>query len=191
MSTGATQPTVAPGVPGTTAPASGSSGSIPLDNQSDPTAGLFTAFGKFRSCLDDLGVKFIGAPDPANPNSPANDPDYLKNLSTCAARSNIVQALQTAQTAQDNLTPAQIEEQNKGYLKWRTCMIGRGWKIPVPTPDSKGRLFSFGTSAGGGSANSANAIQPPAGKDILTSNDVQECGAKVQKQIEKQQNKKK
>jgi hypothetical protein len=39
-------------------------------------------------------------------------------------------------------------------------------------------LFSIGAS---GASNGANAIQPPAGKDILTSNDVQQCAAKVQK----------
>jgi hypothetical protein len=151
---------------------------IPLDNKTDPTTDLFAAFGKFRKCLDDLGVKFIGAPDASNPNSPSNDPTYLKNLSTCAARSNIVQTLSAATAAENNLTPAEIEQRNKGYLKWRSCMVDRGWKIPVPTPDAQGRLFSIGAS---GASNGANAIQPPAGKDILTSNDVQQCAAKVQK----------
>ena len=44
--------------------------------------------------------------------------------------------------------PTQIKVQNKGYLTWRDCMIGRGWGIPEPKPDSKGRLFSFSTSGG-------------------------------------------
>ena len=123
-------------------------------------------------------MKFIGGPDASNPNSPTNDPTYLKNLATCAARSNIVQTLQAASAAENNLTPAQIKERNQGYLKWRTCMVDRGWKIPVPTPDAQGRLFSISAS---GSGNSANAIQPPPGKDILTSNDVQQCAAKAQK----------
>ena len=89
-------------------------------------------------------------PTATDPNSPANNPDYIKALSTCAAKSNIVQALKDQQTAQDNLTPQQIEDQNKAYLKWRDCMIGRGWGIPKPKPDAKGRLFAFG--AGGGSS---------------------------------------
>ena len=96
-------------------------------------------------------------------------------LSTCAAKSNIVQALKDEQTAQDNLTPAQIKQQNKGYLKWRDCMIGRGWGIPEPKPDSKGRLFSFG--AGGGGGGSVPAFTPPPGQDIVTSSDVQACAA--------------
>jgi hypothetical protein len=182
-------PTTATGANGSAPPgavpatgATATTGStIPLDDKSDPTTDLFAAFGKFRKCLDDLGVKFIGAPDQSNPNSPTNDPTYIKNLSTCAARSNIVQALQTASAAEDNLTPAQIKDRNKSYLKWRTCMIDRGWKIPEPTPDSQGRLFSIGGSAGGGSSAGAAQIEPPPGKDILTSDDIQKCANKVQK----------
>jgi hypothetical protein len=142
----------------------------------DPTTAMFTALGKFRTCLDDQGIKFIGAPNAADPNSPTNDPTYVKGLTTCAARSNIVQAMQEQQSASDNLTPAQIKQQNKGYLKWRTCMVNRGWKIPTPAPDSKGRLFTFG-----GSATQQPQITPPPGKDLLSSKDLEECAAKAQK----------
>ena len=143
----------------------------------DPTTALFTAFGKFRQCLTDTGTKFIGAPDTANPNSPTNDPTYIKNLSTCAARSQIVQALSAAQSANNNLTPAQIKLRNKGYLVWRSCMIDRGWKIAQPVPDSQGRLFSFSTSG------SQNQIQAPPGKDILSSKDLEQCAGKAQKKV--------
>ncbi|MEI8001792.1 MAG: hypothetical protein WCI50_10605 [Actinomycetes bacterium] len=162
---GGVGPSSATGVSGTT---------VPLANKTDPTSDMFAAMGKFRSCLDGLGVKFIGAPDSSNPSSPANDPEYLKSLSTCAARSNIVQALSAAQAANDALTPDEIKTRNAAYLKWRECMIGRGWKIPTPAPDEKGRLFTFSTQSG-------TSIVPPAGKDIITSTDTQECIAKVQK----------
>ena len=138
---------------------------------------MFTALSKFRACLDRDGVKFQGAPDQSNPNSPTNDPNYVKSLTKCAAESNIVAALKASQTAQDNLTPAQIEQQNKQYLKWRTCMIGRGWKVPKPQPDSKGRLFTFGSSSG---QQGQSPIEAPPGKDILSSSDVQECATKAQ-----------
>lgn len=151
---------------------------IPLDQDQDPTTALFDALATFRSCLDGLGVKFIGGPDASNPDSPTNDPDYLKALGTCAARSNIVQALQSAQSANDNLTPEEIKQRNKAYLKWRTCMIGRGWKIAEPVPDEKGRLFSFGS--GGGAQ-----IEAPPGKDILSSNDTSECADRTRRQVEK------
>ncbi len=121
-------------------------------------------------------MKFIGVPDASHPNSPANNPDYIKALSTCAAKSNIVQALKDQQAAQDALTPAQIQTQNKAYLKWRDCMIGRGWGIPKPKPDAKGRLFSFGAGGGGSVPN----FTPPPGQDLLSSSDLSQCAAQSQ-----------
>jgi hypothetical protein len=166
----------ATGANGATGSATGNT--IPLAKE-DPTTKFFGAINVFQSCLKATGVKFIGAPDKSNPNSPSNDPNYIEGLSTCAAKSNIVQALKDQQTAQDNLTPAQIKTQNQGYLAWRDCMIGRGWGIPEPKPDSKGRLFSFG----GGSGTSAPAFTPPPGQNILTTNDTQECATETQKKF--------
>jgi len=167
---------------GSTSASGGSGGStedtIPLAKQ-DPTTALFTALSTFQACLQGSGVKFIGAPDQSNPNSPTNDPNYIKGLSTCAAKSNIVQALKSEQTAQQNLTPAQIQTENKGYLKWRDCMIGRGWGIPKPTPDSRGLLASFGGSSG----TSAPAFTPPPGQSLLNSPDMQACAAQSAKEV--------
>jgi hypothetical protein len=156
---------------------SSTANTIPLAGV-DPTTKFFGALGSFSSCLRGLHVKFIGAPNASNPNSPANDPNYLKALSTCAAKSSIVQALKDEQNAQNNLTPAQIKVQNAGYLKWRDCMIGRGWTIPQPKPDAKGRLFSFG--AGGGGVGSG--FKAPPGQDITSSPDVSACASQAQKQ---------
>ena len=153
----------------------GSAGTVPLAKQS-PTTALFTAIGTFQSCLKGLGVTFIGAPNPNDPTSPANDPTYLKHLATCATRSNILQALKNAESAQNNLTPAQVEKENKDYLRWRTCMISRGWGVPKPTPNAKGLLFSFGGTGGGAGA----GITPPPGQNPLTSKDLQECAAQSQ-----------
>jgi len=113
---------------------------VPLTKQ-NPTTALFSAIGIFQSCLTGLGVTFIGIPSAKDPNSPADNPTYIKNLETCATQSNILQALKAAQTAQDNLTPSDVKTENQQYLKWRTCMIARGWTIPQPTPNSKGLLF--------------------------------------------------
>ncbi len=154
----------------------GTSDTIPLATE-DPTTKFFAALNTFQSCLKSLNVKFIGAPNPNNPAT--NDPNYIKNLSTCAAKSNILAALKAEQTYQDNLTPAQIEQQNKGYLAWRDCMINRGWGIPEPKPDSKGRLFSFSGAQNGQTPN----FVPPPGQDILTSNDVRDCASEVQKKF--------
>jgi hypothetical protein len=141
----------------------------------NPTTSLFTALGIFQACLSGLGTPFMGVPSAGSPNSPADNPSYIKNLQTCAAKSNILQALKTEQSAQDNLTLAQVKKENQDYLRWRTCMIGRGWGIPAPTPNSKGLLFSFGGSSGGSSG-----FKPPPGQNILSSSDLQACAAKAQ-----------
>ena len=151
---------------------------IPLAQQ-NPTTALFTSIGVFQSCLSELGVTFVGAPDPSNPSSPANSPTYLKSLETCATKSNILQALKTAQSAQDNLTPSQVKKENKEYLQWRKCMIGRGWGIPQPTPNAQGLLFSFGGTGGSGSGGAAGFKAPP-GQSLLSSSDLQQCAAIVQ-----------
>jgi hypothetical protein len=145
---------------------------VPLAKDS-PTSGLFAALGAFQSCLKGKGVKFIGIPDASKPNSPTNDPTYLANLATCAARSRIQQAAAAQQSAMDNLTPAQIKKSNEGFLVWRQCMISRGWGMPEPKPDSRGRLFSFG-------GNSLPPFQPPAGQDVMTTGDYQKCASEVQ-----------
>ena len=163
-------------LPGGSGGSGGSGTTVPLAKQSSLTQ-FFTAISSFQSCLHGLGVTFVGAPDPSNPNSPANDPTYIKNLTTCAAQSNILQALKNAQTAQDNLTTSQIAIENKAYLKWRTCMIGRGWSIPQPVPDSKGRLFSFG-----GTTTGANFVPPP-GQSLLSSHDLQDCASVAEKAV--------
>jgi hypothetical protein len=148
---------------------------IPLAKQ-DPTTALFTAIGVFQSCLKGLGVTFAGAPSAGNPNSPANSPSYIKSLTTCAAQSNILQALKSEQTAQTDLTPKQVANENKIYVKWRACMISRGWGVPKPTPNAQGALFSFGTSGGG-----AAQLTPPPGQSLLSSPDIQACVQLAQK----------
>ena len=141
---------------------------IPLANE-DSSTKFFKANKAFQTCLKDMNVKFIGAPDKSNPNSPTNDPNYTKAVSTCAARSGILQSIKDQQTAGDNLTPAQIATQNKAFLKFRECMIGRGWGIPEPKPDSRGRLTP-----------AVPNFTPPAGQDA-TSPDIVECAAEAQK----------
>jgi hypothetical protein len=157
----------APGAPG--AVAASTDDTVPLA-EDDPQTAFFKAVGVFQRCLDEHYTKFIGVPDASNPNSPTNDPAYLDALGTCASKSNILQALNDVQAAQDALTPAEIEEQNKTYLKWRDCMIARGWGIPKPKPDAKGRLFSFGAGDNG-----PPEFDAPPGQDLFTSPDLQEC----------------
>jgi hypothetical protein len=146
----------------------GVANTVPLAAQ-NPVTALFTALGTFQSCLAGQGEAFHGVPHPFDPNSP-----YGKALITCASKSNILNALKAAQASQNNLTLSQIQKENKQYLQWRKCMIGRGWGIPVPTPNAKGLLFSFG-GTGGGTPN----FKPPPGQSLLNSPDLQACANKV------------
>ena len=164
--------------------------SVPLAAQNAITA-LFTAIDSFQSCLKGQGVTFIGIPDASNPSSPTNDPAYIKTLTTCAAQSNILQALTAAQSSQKNLTLSQIKTENKEYLKWRTCMIGKGWTIPTPKPNAQGLLFNFGggggngagaaggTATGGSDASAGFGFTPPPGQTLFSSSDIQTCASEV------------
>jgi len=169
---GASEPGSASNADAVDAPSETAS-TIPLAKQ-NPTTEFFQASGEFSSCLKALGVTFIGAPDASDPSSPTNDPDYLKSLETCASQSHILQALKDFQTSQNDLTPKQIQQENEAYLRWRTCMIGRGWTVAEPTPDSKGRLFSISTSGGG------PQMTPPPGENPTTSQDIQDCATETQ-----------
>ncbi len=147
---------------------------IPLAQQ-NPLTELFQSMGEFQACLQTLGVKFIGVPSQSDPNSPTNAPNYIKALQTCAAQSNVVQALKDVSTSDNKMTPSQIKTQNKLYIKWRKCMIGKGWGIPMPTPNSKGELFALGSETSG-----IPQMTPPPGQTILSSGDMQACAEQAQ-----------
>jgi hypothetical protein len=162
---------------------------IPLGKE-NPINALFTAMGQFSSCLTGMGMTFIGIPSRTNPHSATNSPAYITALKTCAANSNILQALKSAQSAQDNLTPAQVKKRNEQYLKWRSCMLSRGWTIPEPTPNAKGLLFTFSPSGGGGGGGTGGGggkgvggFKAPPGQSIMTSPDLAACAAKAQQEV--------
>ena len=92
--------------------AKSASNTVPLA-KANPITTLFSSLSTFQSCLKGLGVTFIGAPNPSDPSSGANNPAYIKSLTTCAAKSNILQSLKAEQTAQQNLTPSQIKKENQ------------------------------------------------------------------------------
>ena len=153
----------APGASGASGASGATADTIPLATE-DPQTKFFGALSTFSVVPQGPRREVHRRPRrEATRSSPTNDPNYIKALSTCAAKSNILQALKDYGTFQDNLTPAQIKVQNKGYLAWRECMIGRGWGIPEPKPDSKGRLFSFSTS-GGRSGSAVPNFTPPPGR---------------------------
>jgi hypothetical protein len=155
--------------PSTSAP---TNDTIPLNADTEgATSKLLKAVGKFNNCLDGEGFTFIGVPDAKNPAT--QDKAYIDGLTKCAAQSNVVQALQDSQKEADSLTPEQIKERNTQYLDWRDCMLDKGWKIPQPKPDEKGRLFTLG---GGGTS---TGFEPPAGTQVTDTSDFTDCIAEI------------
>ena len=128
---------------------------------------LFEAIGIFQSCLAADGYEFLGIPDPSLGDVPQNAQPYIDALIACAARSQIQERLAAADAAQADLTPDEVEAQNRQYLAFRDCMIGRGWNIPDPVPNEFGLLFPGFTAAA--------SWQGPPGEDITDTDDVGEC----------------
>ena len=117
-----------------------------------------------------LGVGAEIGYDAANgyPNSiPVNQQPYIDALVACAARSQIQERLAEADAAQADLTAEEVENQNRQFIAFRDCMVGRGWGIPEPVPNEQGLLF-------GGFASTASWVAPP-GESLTTSDDLGEC----------------
>lgn len=146
---------------------------IPLADDTDAIGGLFDAFDSFAACMERVGTVFIGAPDPADPAT--QDPEYLADLGLCAAESNIVQALQEAETASAERTPEETEIFNEGLLIFVDCLRGKGWTVADPTPDQNGALqVGFG----------GDGFVPPPGEDFIGNPNVRECGAEATREAE-------
>ena len=69
--------------------------------------------------------------------------------------------------AQADLSPEEIEEQNRSFLAFRECLVGRGWVIPEPVPNENGLLF--------GGVQETQQWEPPAGETLIDSDDIAEC----------------
>lgn len=93
---------------------------------------LFDAYAKFSSCIAASGDKVRGnLLDRSNP--AFQDPAYVAILSKCASRTGIIQILTEFNTVRADLTPKQVKERNKSFLKLKPCLEKRGWKITTTT----------------------------------------------------------
>lgn len=102
---------------------------IPL-NKDDrpPELRLFEAFGEFRGCIEDKGYVIEG--NLQDPNNPAYaDPAYREAVSTCAARTDIINILAEVQATRADLTPEQVEERNEAFVALQGCLEGKGWTV--------------------------------------------------------------
>lgn len=99
-----------------------------------PELKLFEAFGKFRSCLTDKGYTIEG--NLQDRNNPAyQDPAYAEAVSTCAARTDIVNVLAEMQATRADLTPEQVKERNQAFIDLRDCLVDKGWTIETSTSE--------------------------------------------------------
>jgi len=99
-----------------------------------PELRLFDAFGKFRSCLEDKGYVIEG--NLQDPNNPAyQDAGYRDAVSTCAARTDIVNILAEVQATRANLTPEQVKERNEVFVELSDCLEDKGWTVETRTSE--------------------------------------------------------
>ncbi len=139
---------------------------VPVDDDRSPDEVMFDAFNDFRGCLDERGTQFIGAPD-ASGEGPTNDPAYLESLSVCAAQSNIVEALESQQSALEDMTPEQVEERNEGVLNFAECMEGRGFTVEMTTGEN-------------GMLTPSNMVGPNGESALDGGTDLEDCAAESQ-----------
>jgi len=106
---------------------------VPLNKDTrPPELRLFDAYGKFKSCIEDAGETIKGnLQDPKNP--AYKDPEYVKVITTCAARSDILSILKEMQTTRSNLNPAEVETRNKAFKLLEKCLVDKGWTIETTT----------------------------------------------------------
>ena len=143
---------------------------LPQTEELTPQQELFQAIEVFQSCMDAEGISFIGVPDPSlGDDAPQNQQAYIDTLILCATRSDIQNKIAAANAAQADLTPEEVEEQNRSFLAVRECLVGRGWIIPEPVPNENGLLF--------GGIQQTQQWEPPAGETLIDSDDIAECVA--------------
>ncbi|MEI7755679.1 MAG: hypothetical protein WCJ32_14765, partial [Actinomycetota bacterium] len=119
--------------PGGTGVDAAAGDTVPLNKDNrPPELRLFDAYAKFKSCIEDAGQTIKGnLQDPKNP--AYKDPEYVKVITTCAARSDILSILKEMQTTRANLKPDEVETRNKAFKLLQKCLVDKGWKIETAT----------------------------------------------------------
>ena len=133
---------------------------IPLE-EVDPTQRLFTAFSEFNGCMEDGGQTFRG--DPRSDPTLLEDTEYMEVIQRCAARSDILGALEALQEFNANLTPDEVEERNEQFLVFEECLEERGWTVEA-SPNETGLL-------------TPSQFESPDG--TLNERDLRQCGSEV------------
>jgi hypothetical protein len=147
----------------------GAAGDVPQNVDNRPVEQrLFEAYANFSSCLTANGDKVRGnLLDRSNP--AFQDPEYVSILSKCASRTGIIQILQEFQSVRTKLSPKQVKERNKGFLKLKPCLEKRGWTVETSTNEI-GLITPTQFSSPDGTINSRDLNQCSAQNGLFNDN---------------------
>jgi hypothetical protein len=147
----------------------GADGDLPQNVDNRPVEQrLFEAYANFSSCLTASGDKVRGnLLDRSNP--AFQDPEYVTILSKCASRTGIIQILQEFQSVRTKLSPKQVKERNKGFLKLKPCLEKRGWTVETSTNEI-GLITPTQFSSPDGTINSRDLNQCSAQNGLFNDN---------------------
>ena len=59
----------------------------------------------------------------------------MEAVSTCAARTDIVNILAEVQATRADLTPQQVQQRNQAFTDLRDCLVDKGWTIETSTSE--------------------------------------------------------
>lgn len=144
----------------------------------DELDGLLNSLTQFNACLADDGFEFIGAPGFGDGGPEDFDDAYLAALGACAAESDILAASEGFASAQADLTPEEIEQNNLGLPVFRDCMIGLGWEVGELVPDERGALTFSGDGGDFG-------LTPPDGGGLadFDAGDIDRCRTEAEQSV--------
>ncbi|HCV33439.1 MAG TPA: hypothetical protein DGF10_02125 [Acidimicrobiaceae bacterium] len=139
---------------------------VPLaEEEINPGVKLMGALDDFNRCLDGEGHEWIGFPNADLGDVPVNQPSYLAALQLCNSRTQISKAYQEFQTSRSDMSPDEIEQENRDLIDLVDCLRGRGWDVGELRPDETGLL------------NPGDQFSGPDG-DVVT-DDIRDCASEI------------
>lgn len=141
---------------------------VPLaeEERVHPGVRLMSALDEFNACLAEEGHEWIGFPDAVQgPEAPVNQPAYLEALQLCNSRTGISDAYQDYETSYSDLSPEEIQEENRGFIDLVDCLRGLGWSVSELRPNEDGLL------------NPGDEFVGPDGR--IVTEDIRDCASEI------------
>lgn len=115
---------------------------VPLAEEDlNPGVKLMGALDDFNRCLDSEGHEWIGFPNgDLGPEDPVNQPGYLQALQLCNSRTQIASVYQEYEASRNELSPEEIEQENRDFIDLTACLRRLGWDVGELRPDENGLL---------------------------------------------------